>query len=1055
MLITSELNKKPRQLSTSTAVNYTDSYDSSPSNHLNRAGSSRQYVSSIQRAVDMNANPSTITPSAIFSPLKVNPSTTFHEPYDTVQSSRRFHSSTSLSSTGYDSNSSPSMKSKRNSIATNNSSNDCLVHSTYSSSSSSSPSSDDQQQQVSKPWIQQTSPTSFTRIHDETNNEAADEPSPLISRTQIKLNQPVFEQRPSPQVRYAVVRNATFTVESPSTSLAVHEPVIGNKKAHNSSYTVQTTSFADSPDSSMVDKKIRRWNNVYSDRRELVSALNKTKKYPLATTASTGFAVVQLDNSQQQQPQKSIVSDPINERDESPVSAPNDPVFDRLPPKKPPRTFKTENKTERKLQANDQKVPTSLDNNSSLFDLGARSISCMNLTAGATPTGLSSPLGVLPSKHDHYQMPRRSSVTSEKISSNTSRNGNVYEELRNASSSTTLIKITDSPQVLVNSSESSKANANHHILRTPTTKSKMAQPSLTVKSVMKKGVSEPNLAKTSSNKSAFSPRGILERFRRLLPLSSSKQSLNEKSNNPNDSDDSTSTSSETTDNIRTSRLDHVSRVKTVYDSLGNTSHMSSLLTDPNLDNSVNELTTLYEYVVHIVPEQEIGYFSHGTGCLLSSNFQTLQQMSTSTSVRFKYPPDANDEARLKHFCFPDQHDANNNPLLLTKKTTQEYFRFILTNMHGTRQYGYCSRFFHKGTLNALCIVSPYDMIEIYEKILSTTTELFISYKDDDARRFLEEIYPHQLPARGDTIHIDTTTVGLYTLRCEEDRRKELIDSVILLSLSTETIIKIFSAILYEQKLIFIGNEIGPLTRLINTLICLMYPFSWPHTYVPILPALMLDIIQAPTPYIVGILRSCESYLSANDDLLTQDNSDIIIVDIDHDRIRSINDYATGGSVDTLHSLPLAHAEPARFQILPKIFKIELKQEISLLRKTKLSLSLDECQQRLRDVFMSIFVQSCYNYREYYYESFRREDFLQSKQHTIELFLEWFTRTQIFELFIRQKFEFNQSNQFGRTFDVACEKYSKTMNKQISTQRITAKSVKRKSATRTNKQENRF
>ena len=121
----------------------------------------------------------------------------------------------------------------------------------------------------------------------------------------------------------------------------------------------------------MIDKKIRRWNNICSDRRELVSALNKTKKYPLATTASTGFAVVQLDNSQQQQQaQKSIASNPINEREESPVSASNDPVFDRLPPKKPPRTFKTENKTERKLQTNDQKVPTSLDSNSSSFDLG-------------------------------------------------------------------------------------------------------------------------------------------------------------------------------------------------------------------------------------------------------------------------------------------------------------------------------------------------------------------------------------------------------------------------------------------------------------------------------------------------------------------------------------------------------------------------------------------------------------------------------------------------------------------------------------------------------------
>jgi len=260
----------------------------------------------------------------------------------------------------------------------------------------------------------------------------------------------------------------------------------------------------------------------------------------------------------------------------------------------------------------------------------------------------------------------------------------------------------------------------------------------------------------------------------------------------------------------------------------------------------------------------------------------------------------------------------------------------------------------------------------------------------------------------------------------------------LFVLFLETIIRIFSAILYEQKLIFIGNELGPLTRLIHTFVCLLYPFTWPHTYVPILPGFLLDVIQAPTPYIVGILRSSEPYLSTNDDLRTQDNSDILIIDIDHDRIRSMNDYLN------------VNIETSPLQILPKTFIVELKQEISFLRKTRLSLSLDECQERLRDVFMSIFVQSCFNYRDFYHECFYRDRFVQSKQHTIELFLEWFTRTQIFELFIRQKFEYDDQCQWAISFDVACEEYRKTSSKQTP-QRMTVKSVKRKSATRANKQ----
>ncbi|CAF1127652.1 unnamed protein product [Adineta ricciae] len=104
--------------------------------------------------------------------------------------------------------------------------------------------------------------------------------------------------------------------------------------------------------------------------------------------------------------------------------------------------------------------------------------------------------------------------------------------------------------------------------------------------------------------------------------------------------------------------------------------------------------------------------------------------------------------------------------------------------------------------------------------------------------------------------------------------------------------------------------------------------------------------------------------------------------------------------------------------------------------------------------MSIFVQSCYNYKDYLKQSLDSEHFIRSKPRTIELFLEWFTRTQIFELFIRQKLDSNSQNPFAITFDLACDKYRRTLNKSTP-QRITAKSVKRKSAGRANKHDQRL
>ncbi|CAF3043923.1 unnamed protein product [Rotaria socialis] len=1056
---TTSLINKNRPFAMSALMNYADSYDSLTSSSLSRTGSSRHYVSNLQNTLDIHTEPVIMTTSTQTNLLHDNQPTISNETYGSLKASRRVHSSTSLSSTGYDSNSSPSIKSKRNSIATNNS-NDCIMHSTCSSSSSSSPSSlsrhkQEQEQQLSKPWIPYESNTinpSFSiSPHNDDAFESFNESSPMVSRTEIKLSQPTTDHRPVNIIRHVIVRNSALTT-SPSSTTSTHEPVIASNKPNNLSFTVQTTSFSDHTDKK-ADKKIRRWNNIYAERIEFVNKSNPNRRYPLTSTSSMGFQVANLNNEQEQQTDVNTCSansehKPINEQKENPVIQVESPVLCTLPPKKPPRTFEQEKKrnTLGKLKGSKALSSSSSNENSPILDFGARSVSCMDLTASVTNTLLLN--DHLPLKQEQTRISRRSEKPS--LSNEPSK-----------SSVSPMLSNNDREAFLYNSSQN-ELNTMH--TNTPSFNAPLSKQKTSKKSSMKKGISEPNLTKTSRNRSPFSPRALLDRFKRMLPISLSKQSLNEKPTNhndrispQNDSDDTGSTTSENNDNIRTSRLDHVTHVQNICESLSTSNNMSSLLTDPSLSLLTNEITTLYDYVVHILPEQEIGYFSNGNGCILSSNFN--QHLSTTAPIHFKYPPDAQDEATLKYFCFPDQLDSNNNPLSLAKKSAQEYFRFTLTNMHGVRQYGYCSRFFHKRILNALCIVSPFDMIEIYEKILSTATELFLSYKENEAKTFLEEIYHHRLPNRGDTIHITTSTVGLYTLKCEYDRRKVLIDSITLLSLSTETIIKIFSSILYEQKLIFIGNEIGSLTRLINTFVCLLYPFSWPHTFVPILPALMLDIVQAPTPYIIGILRSCESYLSGNDDFLSQDNSDILIVDIDHDRIRSIDDYIMNNShrssTDNLHHFPTSNQENnPRFQILPKIFKIELKQEISLLRKTRLSLSLDECQQRLHDVFMSIFVQSCYNYKDYFNETFQREEFLQSKQHTIELFLEWFTRTQIFGLFIRQKFEYNNANQFAISFDSACGKYLKKFNKQTP-QRVTAKAVKRKSATRANKQDNRF
>jgi hypothetical protein len=61
------------------------------------------------------------------------------------------------------------------------------------------------------------------------------------------------------------------------------------------------------------------------------------------------------------------------------------------------------------------------------------------------------------------------------------------------------------------------------------------------------------------------------------------------------------------------------------------------------------------------------------------------------------------------------------------------------------------------------------------------------------------------------------------------------------------------AILQERRIIVIGN-VENLVPSLEAMITLLFPFSWPYVYVPLLPVLMLDFLDTPLPFIVGLCK---------------------------------------------------------------------------------------------------------------------------------------------------------------------------------------------------------
>ncbi|NXX98316.1 DEN2D protein, partial [Centropus bengalensis] len=77
---------------------------------------------------------------------------------------------------------------------------------------------------------------------------------------------------------------------------------------------------------------------------------------------------------------------------------------------------------------------------------------------------------------------------------------------------------------------------------------------------------------------------------------------------------------------------------------------------------------------------------------------------------------------------------------------------------------------------------------------------------------------------------------------------------LLQRLSPHLILSIFASAVLERRLIFLAEELSVLSQCIHAVAALLYPFTWAHTYIPVVPECLLDTVCCPTPFMVGIQR---------------------------------------------------------------------------------------------------------------------------------------------------------------------------------------------------------
>lgn len=400
--------------------------------------------------------------------------------------------------------------------------------------------------------------------------------------------------------------------------------------------------------------------------------------------------------------------------------------------------------------------------------------------------------------------------------------------------------------------------------------------------------------------------------------------------------------------------------------------------------------------------------------------ELTQQFPLKLERSFKFMREAEDQLKaIPQFCFPDAKDWT--PV---QQFTSETFSFVLTGEDGSRRFGYCRRLLPGGKGKRLpevyCIVSRLGCFSLFSKILDEV-EKRRGISPALVQPLMRSVMEAPFPALGKTIVVKNFLPGSGTEVIELcrplDSRLEHVDFESLFSsLSVRHLLCVFASLLLERRVIFIADKLSTLSKCCHAMVAAIYPFTWQHTYIPVLPPAMIDIVCSPTPFLIGLLTSSLPLLR---ELPLEE---VLVVDLVNSRfLRQMDDEDS---------------------ILPR--KLQVALEHILEQRNDLALDQEDgppdCKHGpessplnavVSEAFVRFFVEIVGHYSLFLTAGEREERALQREafrkavsSKSLRRFLEVFMETQMFRGFIQER-ELRRQDAKG-LFEVRAQEYLETL-----------------------------
>eukprot|EP00124_Ichthyophonus_hoferi_P001719 Ihof_evm2s98 gene=Ihof_evmTU2s98 len=245
-----------------------------------------------------------------------------------------------------------------------------------------------------------------------------------------------------------------------------------------------------------------------------------------------------------------------------------------------------------------------------------------------------------------------------------------------------------------------------------------------------------------------------------------------------------------------------------------------------------------------------------------------------------YPDTAVNGGSVMCFCFPQGLKLSQGYKL------PAYHSFVMTNEKGARLYGGCMVFYEalNGSVpsdrpcslgfegrppvqvdvlykpKCIVLLSAWPYITLFRDIAAQIYMLSQGDSLHDLEKYIANIcmeVPVPPPGKVE-VELTISNAKLFVSRPPVNHFYPLLLDFCLdfmfCKLKVENVVRLFTLALCERRILIFSANYSALHVIAESICALIYPLTWQHVYIPVLPEAMLSFVQAPMPYIIGVHR---------------------------------------------------------------------------------------------------------------------------------------------------------------------------------------------------------